>query len=97
MAGGIRVGLDEVLVPFLELEDPQSEVNLRHPLESVVVIARMAVLAGARGPTSIARWALVKAELLTKRCCRCPTEFLGRLSFGACCRPCSPRRFRSAL
>ena len=65
MASGIRIGLDEVLVHFSELEDPQSEVNLRHPLESVVVIPLMAVLAGASGPTSIARWALIKAELLT--------------------------------
>jgi len=65
MAGGIRIGLDEVLVHFSGLEDPRSEVNLRHPLESVVVIALMAVLAGASGPTSIARWALIKAELLT--------------------------------
>ena len=39
---------------------------LRHPLESVVVIALMAVLAGASGPTAIAKWALIKAELLTK-------------------------------
>ena len=65
MAGGIRIGLDEVLVHFSELEDPRSEVNLRHPLESVVVIALMAVLAGASGPTSIARWALINAELPT--------------------------------
>ena len=66
MAGGIRIGLDEVMVHFSELEDPRSEVNLRHPLESVVVIALMAVLAGASGPTAIAKWALIKAELLTK-------------------------------
>ena len=65
MAGGIRIELDEVLVHFSELEDPRSEVNLRHPLESVVVIALMAVLAGASGPTAIAQWALIKAELLT--------------------------------
>lgn len=66
MAAGIRVGLDEVLVHFSELEDPRSEVNLRHPLESVVTIAIMAVLAGASGPTGIARWAAIKEELLTK-------------------------------
>ena len=65
MAGGIRIELDEVLVHFSELEDPRSEVNLRHPLESVVVIALMAVLAGASGPTAIAKWALIKAEFLT--------------------------------
>ena len=61
MASGIRIGLDEVLVHFSELEDPRSEFNLRHPLESVVVIALMAVLAGASGPTAIARWALIFA------------------------------------
>ena len=54
MAARVRVGLDEVLVHFAELEDPRSEVNRRHPLESVVVIALMAVLSGASGPTGIA-------------------------------------------
>ena len=66
MAARVRVGLDEVLVHFAELEDPRSEINLRHPLESVVVIALMAVLSGASGPTGIARWAAIKEELLTK-------------------------------
>jgi molybdopterin/thiamine biosynthesis adenylyltransferase len=37
-----------------------------HPLESVVVIAIMAVLAGANGPTAIAKWAKIKAEVLLK-------------------------------
>lgn len=37
---------------FEELEDPRSDVNLQHPLVSVVVIAIMAVLAGAGGPTA---------------------------------------------
>ena len=66
MARQVRVELDEVLVHFAELEDPRSEVNRRHPLESVVVIALMAVLSGASGPTGIARWAAIKEELLTK-------------------------------
>ena len=66
MADAIRFSLDEVLVHFSELEDPRSEVNLRHPLVSVVVIALMAVLAGASGPTGIARWAVIKEEMLTK-------------------------------
>lgn len=48
----IRVGLDEVIAHFAELEDPRSEINRLHPLESVVVIAIMAILAGASGPTS---------------------------------------------
>ena len=53
MLDDIRRGLDEVVVHFAELEDPRSEINLRHPLVSVVVIALMAVLAGANGPTAI--------------------------------------------
>ena len=64
MANGIRSGLDEIVVHFAELEDPRSEINLRHPLVSVVVIALMAVLAGASGPTAIAKWALIKESLL---------------------------------
>jgi predicted transposase YbfD/YdcC len=59
-----RVCLDEIVVHFQELEDPRSTVNLRHPLVSVVVIALLAVLAGAGGPTAIARWAALKEEFL---------------------------------
>jgi predicted transposase YbfD/YdcC len=64
MVDEIRVGLDEVLVHFSELEDPRSQINQLHPLVSVVVIALMAVLAGASGPTAIAKWALIKQDLL---------------------------------
>jgi predicted transposase YbfD/YdcC len=56
--------LDEVIAYFDDLEDPRSEVNRKHPLVSVVVIALLAVLAGAGGPTAIARWAALKDELL---------------------------------
>jgi predicted transposase YbfD/YdcC len=59
-----RVSLDEVVLHFAELEDPRSTVNRQHPLASVVVIAVMAVLAGANGPTAIARWAALKEEFL---------------------------------
>ncbi len=45
------------------LEDPRSTINQRHPLASVLVIAMLAVLAGAGGPTAIARWAALKEEL----------------------------------
>jgi len=61
-----RVGLDEVARHFEELEDPRSTVNRRHPLVSVVVIALMAVLGGADGPTGIAKWAALKEEFLLK-------------------------------
>lgn len=59
-----RIGLDDVTQHFEELEDPRSTVNRLHPLVSVVVIALMAVLAGADGPTAIAKWAATKEELL---------------------------------
>ena len=59
MADVRRIGLDEVARHFEELEDPRSSVNRKHPLVSVVIIAVMAVLAGANGPTAIAKCALL--------------------------------------
>jgi predicted transposase YbfD/YdcC len=61
-----RCGLDEVVAHFNELEDPRSPINRQHPVVSVVVIALMAVLAGAGGPTAIAKWAKTKEEWLVK-------------------------------
>src|SRR3954469_15236121 len=66
MADLQRVSLDEIVVHFQELEDPRSTVNQRHPLVSVVVIALLAVLAGAGGPTATARWAALKEDLLSR-------------------------------
>ena len=62
----VRIGLDQVQRHFEDLKDPRSRINLRHPLVSVVVIALMAVLAGADGPTAIAKWAALKSALLVK-------------------------------
>jgi predicted transposase YbfD/YdcC len=59
-----RSKLDEIVASFATLEDPRSEINRRHPLPSVLVIAVLAVLAGAAGPTAIARWAKLKQGLL---------------------------------
>ena len=59
-----RITLDEVVRHFEELEDPRCSINRKHPLVSVVVLAVMAVLAGASGPTAIARWAALKEEFL---------------------------------
>jgi predicted transposase YbfD/YdcC len=59
-----RISLDKVVLHFAELEDPRSTINRRHPLVSVVVMAVMAVLAGASGPTAIAEWAALKEEFL---------------------------------
>jgi len=64
MADSRHISLDEVVVHFAELEDPRSTVNLQHPLVSVVVIALMAVLAGASRPTAIGKWAALKEEFL---------------------------------
>jgi predicted transposase YbfD/YdcC len=66
MAGVRHIGLDEVVKRFEELEDPRSTVNRLHPLASVLVIALLAVLAGAGGPTSIAAWAATKRDLLAR-------------------------------
>ena len=66
MADSQRIGLDEIVRHFEELEDPRSTVNLQHPLVSVVVIALMAILAGANGPTAIAKWAALKEDLLVE-------------------------------
>src|SRR3982074_2994112 len=59
-----RISLDEVVLHFAELEDPRSTINRRHPLCSVVVIAVMAVLAGASAPPAVAGWAATKEEFL---------------------------------
>ena len=53
MAGSRRFGLDEVVAYFQGLEDPRSEINRKHPLASVVVIALIAALAGAQGYRTI--------------------------------------------
>jgi predicted transposase YbfD/YdcC len=66
MADLRRIALGEVVRHFQDLEDPRSTVNLQHPLVSVVVIALMAVLAGAAGPTAIAEWAALKAGFLVE-------------------------------
>lgn len=66
MTDSRRVSMDEAVVHFQELEDPRSTINQRHPLASVLVIALLAVLAGAGGPTAIARWAAMKEEILLR-------------------------------
>lgn len=60
----VRMTLEEVVGYFDELEDPRSTINQKHPFVSVVVIALMAILGGASGPTTIAQWAKYKAAFL---------------------------------
>jgi len=64
MADVRQVGVGEIIGHFQELQDPRSAINRQHPLVSVVVIAVMAILSGAAGPTAIARWAALKKDLL---------------------------------
>ena len=66
MATTVRLDVEEVLRHFQELEAPRSSVNVLHSLDSILVIAIMAVLAGANGPTAIAKWANMKAEALSR-------------------------------
>lgn len=49
MADQQHVALDEVVRHFQDLEDPRSTINQQHPFVSVIVIAVIAVLAGATG------------------------------------------------
>ena len=83
MTGSRRFGLDEVMAYFQDLEDPRSEINRTHPLASVVVIALIAVLAGASGPTAIARGPPSRRNSWL-RCCRCPMGPRARTSSVAC-------------
>ena len=56
--------LAEIARHFDTLADPRCPINRHYPLPSVVVIAIMAILAGANGPTAIAKWALAKEQFL---------------------------------
>lgn len=64
MAAIKRISIEDIVDYFDELEDPRSSINVKHPLVSVVVLAMMGVLAGANGPTAIAKWAKLKEEFL---------------------------------
>jgi predicted transposase YbfD/YdcC len=66
MAKQVHVSLDEIEEYFESLQDPRSEINQKHPFVSVIVIAVMAVLAGAGGPTAIAAWASDKETFLCR-------------------------------
>ena len=59
-----RITVQDIVVYFDELKDPRAPINIKHPFVSVVVIAMMGVLAGAGGPTAIAKWANLKADFL---------------------------------
>lgn len=62
--GSYSSSVESLTQHFVDLEDPRSEINRRHPLVSVVAISVMGILAGAGGPTAIAAWANDKEDFL---------------------------------
>lgn len=62
----VNIRLSEIVCHFEQLEDPRSTINRHHPLPSVLAISLMGVLAGAAGPTGIAKWAVAKKDLLVQ-------------------------------
>jgi predicted transposase YbfD/YdcC len=64
LATSPHTSLGHIAQHFENLQDPRCHINRLHPLNSVIVIAIMAILAGAGGPTAIAKWALTKKAFL---------------------------------
>src|SRR5271154_1356811 len=64
MTDSPRTPPTDIAKHFDTLEDPRCPINRHYPLTSVVVIAIMAILAGANGPTAIATWARAKHKFL---------------------------------
>ena len=91
----LRIGLDAITCHFADLDDPRSSVNRLHPFVSVVVLALMGVLAGATGPTSIARGPRSKSHSW-RGCSTCPTASPATMCFVACYRLSNRRRFKPA-
>ena len=47
-----------------KIDDPRTPINIFHPVENIIAISLAAIIAGAEGPKSIARWAKNKQEWL---------------------------------
>ena len=47
-----------------KLDDPRTPINILHPVENMIAISIAAMIAGAEGPKSIARWADEKKDWL---------------------------------
>jgi len=46
------------------VDDPRTPINIFHPVENIISISIAAIISGAEGPKSIARWASSKKEWL---------------------------------
>lgn len=51
------MGLEEIGAYIESLNGPRYDIKQKHPFISIILIAVVAVLAGADGPTAIADWA----------------------------------------
>ena len=70
MAPTTMTSLGEIAEQFDRLPDPRCPINRLHPLNSVIVIAILAILAGSNGPTAIAgatRGAATGSRVVTGR------------------------------
>ena len=47
------------------LDDPRTQINIFHPVENIIAISIAAIISGAEGPKSIARWAKEKKDWLS--------------------------------
>jgi predicted transposase YbfD/YdcC len=47
-----------------QVDDPRTPINILHPVENIIAISIAAIIAGAEGPKSIARWAKSMQEWL---------------------------------
>ena len=47
-----------------EVKDPRTPINIVHPAVNIIAISIAAIIAGAEGPKSIARWGRTKKEWL---------------------------------
>lgn len=55
---------DSLRNPCGILDDPRTPINIFHSVENIVAISLAAIIAGAEGPKSIARWAQNKPDWL---------------------------------
>jgi predicted transposase YbfD/YdcC len=61
------VTVESILEDFAGLPDPRSSINRVHLLEDIIVIAMLAVIAGADGPKAIGIWAASHAQWLKNK------------------------------
>ncbi len=66
-AKSARVSVPDMTQHFRGPENPRDSVSRLHSLDNVLVIAELAVMAGAGGPTAIAEGARLNFESLSNR------------------------------